>query len=463
MTLFTIKNLFDLKSNWKLYILGLFFTLFIVSSCLYVIKYSIIFPIINASILFVHLFIFKGKYRIYAFVTYIPFIIFFNYKPLGIGSFYTYTILIYCFFVLLDLFVYDFEYDKKDVQKLILCVFLGLYTILISFIFSRLSGFIKSASVTGYTISIAFMCLDKRAGKDKSLLLLLISSSFLLSNFISYSILYIIKGDIAVSFLSNFIGEIYLKKYLDTNNSFRYPGLFADPNYLGFYSLMMLAIYISFFKSLRFKIPSLIIISANQVFTLFGESRNYLVCLIIVIVILMVCLLIKVKNGWLIALGGCGALLVVSLTLGNSILAPTILRIVNIDKRTGLLAALTSDRTTLQQLYLSYYLQNPLVFIFGKGIDYPYIDYTSAHSTFVMTFWYFGIIGTALYYIYLLLFLNFNNIKKTFLYLLPLVVIIMYGFTLDFVTSSEAFLLTYFIYSLFINVETRNNNEAIAE
>ena len=419
---------------------------FLVSSFLYIKKYSLIFPVLNTIILLLNLVLFRQKYRIYALFLYMPFIIFFNYKPLGIGSFYSYVIIIYCAIVILETLFSNKTIRKENLIRLMAIGILSVYSILLSLVFSGLNGLIKSISIFAYMLSIALFVIDSRSFKNKSFLILIILIGTVVANLLACLIIYVLKGEYVDSFLKNFLAPVYYKKYHDNNDSFRYPGLSSDPNYLGMNILLLTIIAVINFKQFRFKVAIIILLIISQIFPILGASRNYFVCLV-GFAILFAFVVVKKKNGWLISLGIFSVMVLILFIFGNSLLSKVILRIISVDGRESLLDTLLSGRATLQMGYLSDYLLHPTSFIIGRGFVGSLLEGDSAHSIYVMSFRYFGLLGTLIYYFYISTFVNFRVCKTHKILITPIILLLIYGFTIDYISYSEMTLFLIFIYS----------------
>ena len=401
--------------------------------CFYAFKASVVFPIINSLLLIASFFLFKGKYRLYSFFLSMPFIVFFNYKPWGIGSFYSYAVIIYCILIVIEFFLNKNKKveNTKDFRRVVIVLMLALYSIILTLINGGISGVIKTISIFSYIGCVSLFFFDYKSKKDLSVLILLIGVSLLIANVLACFILFFIKGDIAVQFLERFASKSYALHYKANNASFRYPGLANDPNYLGLYTLLITSVVAISFKKLRFKVPILIITLLIQIFPLIGESKNYFLVVILIGLIIAFSMLWR-KNGVFISVGILSVGLII-LILGNSILLPTILRLINIDSRDGFLNALTTGRTSIQLMYFNEYLSHPTSLLFGRGFN-TLLNDASAHSVYVMSFWYFGIFGTILYYYWVFSYMPFSKFKKNKILLMPLLIMVVYALSLDYIS-----------------------------
>ena len=390
-----------------------------------------------------------------------PFIIFFNYKPLGIGSFYSYIILIYCGVVVLERLFSNKQIEKHNITRIVIIVVLAAYSIILSTIYSGLNGFIKTFSIFSYLLAISLFVIDNRSEKNHSFLILLMLIGMIAANLFACLIIYALKGEFVINFLKNFFAPVYYEKYITGNESFRYPGLSGDPNYLGMNVLVFTSIVLLNFKKLRFKVVIGILIVLLQTFPILGASRNYFICLIALVVFVTFILTTKAKKGWLISIGIYGSMLIVFIIFGSTLLSQVILRIISVDGRESLIDSLLSNRASLQMRYLSDYLLHPLSFIIGKGFVGSLLDGDSAHSIYVMSFRYFGIIGTVLYFYYISTFIDLKTCKKQKMFVIPIILLLIYGITIDYISYSEMTLFLVFIYYHSFGL-TKNDSTGVA-
>ena len=425
---------------------------FLCTCFLYAFKNSIAFPIINTCLLLSTFFIFNGRYRMYSLFFAIPFVIFFNYKPLGIGSFFSYSIIFYSIIVIVELF-FRKERDlgqKIDRNRLIAVLFLTFYSIIFTTFNSGFYGVFKTISIFAYIACVSLFFFDRKGKKNLTALILTIGISLLIANCLAYLILFILKGNTAIQFLERFTSRDYAIHYQANNASFRFPGLTNDPNYLGFYTLLLTSVVIMSFKRLKLKVLIVIVMVLLQAFPIIGESKNYFFTALISILAFIIYMMFKKKNGVFI---GAGILLVclgVLIIFGNSLLLPILLRIINVDSRDGFLNSFTTGRTTIQLMYFNEYITNPSSFLIGKGFN-SLLNNASAHSVFVMSFWYFGIIGTFLYYYWILTFFKISKLKEKKLFIAPLFIMFICAMSLDYISYSEMFLFILYLCALSIN------------
>ena len=446
MGLAKIKDILNIKKHLQVYIFSALFALFLVSSILYIYKENVIFPIINFVILFSHLILYKGKYRIYALFLYVPFIVFFNYKPLNIGSFFSYFVLLYCLIVLIENLIKKDSFTNIEFRRITICLFLFIYVAILTLIYANIKELPRLISIFGYIFSIGFFIIDFKSSKNFEKIVFLITFGFLIANLIACFIFYIVKGNIATTFLKRFVSEKYAQQYNNPNSSFRYPGLSGDPNYLGFYVLFLSAIVLVNIKKLNHKPIFVVLVLLLQIFPIVGQSKNYIICFIAFVIAFCTIISFKNKYGLLITASTLAALLM-ALILSQSFLAPVILRFINLDFRNGFINAMTTGRFNIQLSYFNKFLSDPSSFIIGRGFGSLYND-ASAHNIYVMSIWYFGIFGSFIYVLYIISFINIKSLKINKFNLLPLIIILVCGLSLDFISYAEMFIFLLFTYYL---------------
>lgn len=404
------------------------------------------FPILNFAILVSSLFVYGGKYKNLLFLFSASFSIFFNIKQISIGSLFSYSVLMYVLLGIINLIKHKKILDKYYLKRIAYISIFSAYALILCFILSGFGGFVKMFSQCGYLAFIfIFICTEKNASSIKTSIIVM-ALGLLLSNILSCFILYILKGDIAINFLKTFMSDVYVKGYTNSNISFRYPGLFGDPNYLGFNTILLTILFAANFKQFRHKILALALFVSLHLFAIIGMSKNYLIALVIIALVLLLRITFNNKYGIYYFLGTLVISLILFVAL-EGVLLPTIKRFVFLDTREGFLNAITTERSTLVSYYLSEFLRRPSSFIIGNGIWKSMLDSgSSSHNIYISLFWYFGLFGTLFYILYFCSLLNFKVIKKDFYSIVFLFVVAFYGLSLDFSTNAIFY---FFCFSLF--------------
>ena len=441
-----------------------FFAIFLISCVLFVFINNWIFPLISFSSGIALLFINHGKNRIYFLVFSILFSKLLAFSPLKLGSLETLLVIIYESIIILEIAKKKLRigHIKNCIMTLFKKYFLFLFFIIIIMIFSILSG-----QFNGLKSGVSFLCyfllpfffyFDNKANKNFETCLSFFVFSFFVTNLICVLIYYVIKGDMAITFLSRFLEEVYVIQYRNSALTFRYPGLIGDPNYLGMYVLFITMIYVISFKNLKHKFFLLPFIIFFQLLAFLGESKNYLLMLVLILFFLFIVFCFKSKNTISkisISIIICSMVMLLFLL---PITTPVIKRLFIIDSRNGFLDAVTTTRTTLQKIYLDYFLQEPMRLFVGSGAVDNILSVGGAHNIYIMSVWYFGLFGAVAYLLILkkcAFFYYRSNVPC--ILLIPLLIPIFYGFSLDFVLSCHIFIIELFIFSLSINNYFKKN------
>lgn len=396
-----------------------------------------IFAIANGFILLISLFFAKGKYRFYIFLFSASFSKFFNLKFLSIGSFYLYCSLFYFIIILVDLIVSKRILQPNIFKILILFLLLCFYALIVCLITGGIKSVFQIIGQFGLFSLVFSVLFDNKCLKNKCFGIAIAAFGLFASNVFASIIFYVIKGNVAINFLKDYYSSSYLNAYR-MGDGFRYPGLIGDPNYLSFYTILITILFISCFEQFKFKLLFIALFVILHGFALLGLSKNYILMLFIATLVFSVWLARKsLVKFFIFAL-----IFVLSsfllLFLSDSLL-PLIKRIIFLDTREGFLNALTTGRTTLLTYYLSDFLKNPTHLLFGNGVYGAMLDHgSSSHNLYVSLLWYFGIIGSSFYISYFLqLFKKKSDYKKIdFMFL---IVIFLFGFSLDFSTNSIMF------------------------
>ena len=424
-----------------------------VFSAAYSIVTNPIFPILLFVILVLSIFLFKGKYRFFVFLFATPFSVFFNIKQISIGSLFTYAISIYCFVVLIEQFISKAIKSVLCNKQTILLLFFSIYAILISFLFTGFFGALKTMAQCSYFAFLLFFIFDKKASKDIKATILLIGFGLLASNILASTIFYVFKGQIAIRFLQTFSTEVYVKAYTYPTLQFRYPGLFGDPNYTGFYIILATLLFLININRFKNKILPSAVFIILQFFAILGMSKNYLVVMVLVLFIFLVKLVLQFRNTIFFLMVFCLLSLFLVMILG-SVFLPLIKRFIFLDLREGFLNAITTERSTLVSYYLSDYMRNPVMFLLGHGLWNSMLDGgSSSHNIFISIIWYFGIPGTVLYIAYFVSFFKIKTIAKSSILKLFLLVVTIYGLSLDFSTNS---IIYFFFFAVFSYCQDKN-------
>lgn len=408
--------------------------------------FGFVIPVVNIIIFALSMFFVNAKYRVYCLLFFAPFIKLLTIKELNIGSFYSYILLFYDALILMPAFIKR----KISFKTLFVVVFFAIYVVVISIVGGGLAGFVKSVSFLGYIFSILAFENDTYARKDITYLILSLLCGLILSNALACFVIYFMGRDIAINFLNSFISPTYAKFFAANNGSFRYPGLAGDPNFLGLYTLFLTAIIIVFYRKLHFKPLILFLTIFLQFFSFLGLSKSYILVLVVMLFFVLYYFFRK-KKKLLHVLVPILVVIVFSLFIVQPSFFQSLMnRFLFLDTRNGFLYAFTTQRSSIQFIYCSNLLSNPLRLLFGSGVSGEEL-FKNAHNFYIMLIWDFGIVGVALYISYCSLFLKLKYLIINKFLFLPLIVLFVYGFSLDFVLYAEIIYFSYFIFSNYRN------------
>ena len=442
-----------IKDLLPLFSLLALFLAFLVCSALYVVKDFVFLPYVCGAILISHLFLFHGKYRVYAFIFYTPLSKFMIPSNIAIGSFLTWTILIYAVCLLIDFLRYKQQPTNAFLKRtLILLTFLPIMVIG-TLIAVGPSGLLKTISLFLYLFMLALFCADRFASKNYTIMVGALIGGYLVSNFIAALFVYAFK-DYAVPFLTRFAADVYARAWVSGQNSFRFPGLCGDPNYNGAHALIILATALVSFRRVRYW-PLLVSLAlAGQAFPIIGSSKSYLMGLVLLVVAAGIFFI--PKRYYIATLIIAFALVSVGLlVVSNMAIGATLKRLLVMDVREGFFHALTTQRTTILERYYASFLANPFLWLVGHGgigtaLDNSYV----AHAFLTSSIWNFGMVGFALFLWYFATFIPFEKLfdkNRQFAIWMPCLMILVAGLSLE-LERDEIIYLSFFVLCAFPNL-----------
>lgn len=176
----------------------------------------------------------------------------------------------------------------------------------------------------------------------------------------------------------------------------RASGLYTDPNYYSLALLMAIAGLLGLFVAKRAGI-SVVVVSV--VLVLLGSttvSKSFLLVLAAAYVYFVVSLFLRKRYGIAMLFSIVGMVLFVAVISGrigifNNILA-------RLEASAGDVNALTTNRSSLWEVYLSHIFGDDLfVTFFGHGVGADFPGSAAAHSTILDLLYYYGIVGSVLF------------------------------------------------------------------
>lgn len=388
---------------------------------------SFIFPVISGVSLLLSLFIFGGKYRLYAITFCVPISALMSIKNSGFGSFLTWNIIIYLLILLVES-ILKRKINSAELVFIISYLVLVAYTLIIQICnLSPITKFFSSAVYWALPLSYVF---EDENNKKIWPLIVVLSLSHICSNLFGCLFIYILPNQ-AIPFLTRYVPS-YIAQYEKFGSSiFRYPGFSGDPNHLGisvlFVSLIMLSYSLKTSKHIFYSIIASI---ALQLFGFLGGSKTYILCFVFLIIFISIYLIRQTKQKLfysfiIICCFFIGSLLILSIDS----LSKTVARLIFFDDRQGFLEAITTNRLSIWKNDISYLMGNPLKLLFGNGTWSPTIYGAAAHNFYIQIIWDLGLFGTILFFAFITRFFSNKN-NNYFLFGSTLLLFITYSFGL---------------------------------
>ena len=444
------------KSIFQIAVSIILVFIFFSSSVLFIFVRNNIFPLINGIVLFTFLFLFKGRYRIYAFIFFSSFTKCMIPINSRIGSFLTWNMLIYLIIILIERIFYKGKTTKKEWVLIFSYICFVCFALLSDIVNITNVSLLKFASAISYLSIPLVISIDSKAEKSIPKMLIVFSCSILFMNMFAFTFVYILKP-----FTNTFINAYLPKHQAQLNyyqSNYRFSGLTGDPNHNSLYILMAVSLNILFLKRIKkgkalFHILNILML----VFGIIGQSKTFLLATILVFVLLMV-EIGKDKSNLPIVFFFSISVIILSLLLAVSIptLSRITLRFIDLDDRVGFLEAFTTQRMHIWKNYLSYLSKNPIKTIIGHGVWPTYKLFNwDYHNSFIQLLWEYGVFGSFFFILYMGRFIVPKSKNKKFIYYLPSILLLFFGLSLHIIYDE-------FIYSgLYIYNNLLENDDSV--
>lgn len=401
----------------------------------------------NGLIVLLYIFISKGKYRIYAFAFFLPLAKFMMIQGAGLGSFFTWNIIIYVFFVFLDYLRQKEALNPEEKKLIILILVFALYMLIINLINLQTVSFDQYFSTLAYLCLLVALKFDKKGEKSTKTVVFSFVLGVMVSNIIPAFFVYVLTSS-AIPFLTIYIPNYVSSFEMNNAAAFRFPGLLGDPNHNSCCILLASTLLLFFVPKSQKKILLISSILILQMFALLGASKTYFVGLAVVGLVFLIFRFRKSKSFFFILITFLGVALIAFIILLNTSLGIVFRRLIIIDDRAGFLNGITTERTTIFSSYLMAMLQDPLRFLFGHGVNSSNAPiYMDAHNTVIEVVWHFGLLGSIIFTALFSLFFKFDYKIFPKVYLLPIIVIFVYSISLH-LAYKEYLYMGIFIYHL---------------
>lgn len=393
--------------------------------------------------IFLFLIIFdKYRYKVIYLCYFLPWTMFIKINPKSFSLFSVVDLAFVLLFVF-NLFRNGTLLNKKSISKLIL---FGLFVALVTVT----NGNINIISLCGWILhmlTVYIFAVNIKNKQDKMDIILSLLCGTIVTGLI------FLLATVNSAFMN------YLLKYTEISTVlvggrifYRCSGLDYDPNYYSVLCLIFSWATIIFNSKKRFFITALSIMCL--LFGLLSLSKMYLIT--IIISIFSYVLLMNRNNKKIKTISLLLVLLIILYRLfGNVIISLFQARLSNVDS----INDFTTGRSDIWKLYIEYLISNPIVILFGNGMNGNMLLGHAAHNSFITGIYKFGLLGLVMMYSYYKS--VFNLIKKgcndKLLYYMPLLLLFISFISLDTITYDFA------PYLLFVSILTLKAGECIDE
>lgn len=375
---------------------------------------------------------------------------------------------IYLFFALPFIYVMKFSNDQISLYNILVIVylismiylyikekkkinctpfiFLGLITVLI-FINSLISKEFNIFSSVGWILNlIAFYFIIKNIKNEE------VYAKYAYFFAISVAIV----GISGIIFMNNTNISIYLDNMRRTNTiitdgkvNYRYCGFDLDPNYFAIQTLIAFwSILISNNKKRYILLIILLTVGLATV------SKMYIITLILSTLFYII---VNIKNFKKVSLSliiGTAIFITVLIIVANKYIMPVFETRFNSVEN---IYDLTTGRSEKWSNYIKYIMSNTKVLLIGQGMGIEYLDGYASHSTYILTIYRLGVLGTTFLIGFIIYTIKNMKMKVLTVYSIPLIVFMITNFALDILDfDSFAYLLV-----LILGIYVKKSNSEV--
>lgn len=184
--------------------------------------------------------------------------------------------------------------------------------------------------------------------------------------------------------------------YVDGERSFRFSGLYLDPNYYSISAIFAVTLCIMLFlykKGNRVLLGTVII--ALSIFGFISYSKMFLVSYLLMIVFFIMWALKSPKKIISVSVvASVGGWFLYKWMQSSSYLAVMLDRFSGEDVSTG--------RFGIWESYIGYIKSSPLTFLFGDGLGAPYYNSVGPHNTYIESVYFIGLLGSIIFLVALI-------------------------------------------------------------
>ncbi len=314
----------------------------------------------------------RGEGIINMLVFLLPFSSIFKFNP-GEQSFFTYVTLFYILYMILN---------HKITQNFFICLILLITTIALhdstNFDLFRSIKFIAN-------ILLTYSAMKLNPQNSHKEIFLSFVHGIIVSSFLSLP-----------GVLPNF-SEYVTTKDLGFANDWleRFSGMYGDPNYYSINVIISICLLVLLWH--KREIPLFFAVGLSSIlvyFAIITYSKSAFIMLALPLILFLYSN-IKNKKYFLAALFLVGMIYVVVLLFAGRISAFAMV----LSRFTEGSGDITTGRSHLWSSYLSLFIQQPLVLLFGRGLGAEFVNGMAPHNTYIDFLYFLGLVGTVIYII----------------------------------------------------------------
>ena len=213
----------------------------------------------------------------------------------------------------------------------------------------------------------------------------------------------------------------------------RASGFFGDPNYCSVFLILTLATLCTLYYHKLVKIEFWFLFVPISVLGFFTYSKSYFLAVCVLILFLLIFVLFPKHKGWAILSIAAMAVILFLILDGR-------IELVNVMLERFKGGDLTTGRAALNDIYMAYIRENPLVMLFGEGIATDIISgaNNNVHNIYIESLVKFGVVGCAAYLLNLKLAIGELSLRgKRVADFLPLLFMLVMYFFLAGITAYD--------------------------
>ena len=193
--------------------------------------------------------------------------------------------------------------------------------------------------------------------------------------------------------------------------SYRFAGLMNNPNYYSIVIGLVISVYLLLILKNRIQKYEFAFLAALLYFGLKTISISLFVSIGTITLISLLLLLFKTPARFCTAIAFFIVCFIAlqSFYLDNETIGMLLLRADIIEDSSSGMSEVTTGRSDIASFYISFFLENPISFLFGSGFSPVLINGRSTHNTYLEALFLLGVFGS-IPYIY-----NYFNLFKTYL------------------------------------------------